>query len=980
MRVYRNVGLCRRQKRARLLRFTALVSILSLPALGTSTAWAQVQTQGDQPDANATTSADVISQDSVKTGDQGDTRIIVTGTNIVRNGYTAPTPVTVVGVDQIQTSATSNIADYVNTLPVLLGSSTPVNGYHNSSNALAGLNTLNLRNLGSSRTLVLIDGQRSVGSTNTGLVDINTIPQDLVERVDVVTGGASAVYGSDALSGVVNFVLNKTFKGTKAEVSGGVTTYGDGPSWKASLTQGVGFAGDRGHFIVSGEVSGNYGIQGVPRDWNKTGQAYMVNPAYALGNGAPQYIRVSQATLYTGTFGGIITNTPLALTAFGEGGEPYTFNLGPITASPYTSGGDWASNQTNKLEDLVPREFDQRIFARLSFDMTDHINIFAQFARASSHTTNANEPIFYLGNLIIKSDNAFIPPTVAARLGALGLTQFNMGTLNGDLPTWTNDAHRTTSRYVIGASGDFKLVNSDWTWNAYYQKGVTDGHFQALNVPIVSRYMAAVDAVVDPATGSIVCRSSLTNPTNGCVPFNVFGTGVNDQSSVNYIEPTTPTQDLTVKQDVFAADLSGDLFSDWAGPVSVALGFQHRREAARATADANRGQYFAANYAPLDGSYTVTEGSLETVVPLARDQVWASSLDLNAAVRFTDYSTSGYVTTWKVGLTWDVIPDIRIRVTRSRDIRAPNLSELFQAGAGGTGSIFDDFRNRLPVLYRIVQQGNLNLEPEKADSWGAGVVFRPSFLPGLSASIDYWDIKIKGAIGSINSQQVFDLCYNGNSALCAQISPDPSALTAPPASYNIILQPINLASQTASGVDLEASYQLHLEDVISGWGGSFNLRYLGTRYIDNTSDNSLVPPVNIVGSSIPKWRHIITAAYNDGPFTGVLTGRITSPGTIDNSFVVCSSGCPATSLYNQTVDDAHQPGAFYLDTAFNYTISGGGSSEYQLFVNVQNVFNQDPPVVPLPYNGVVPYFSLQTNPVLYDVLGRTFRAGFRLKL
>ena len=965
---------------ARMLRSTALATAACLFAAGSSAAFAQAQPANDEPAPESDPASAQTPPPGTDTDQSGTTRIIVTGTNIVRNGYTAPTPVTVVGEEQIQTSATTNIADYVNTIPVFVGSQTPVNGYHNSSNALAGLNTLNLRNLGASRTLVLIDGQRSVGSTNTGLVDINTIPQDLVERIDVVTGGASAVYGSDALSGAVNFVLNRTFEGTKGEISGGITDYGDAPNWKVSLTHGVGFADDRGHFIISGEVAANYGIKGVPRDWNKTGQAYMVNPAYALGNGQPQYLRVDQATLYTGTFGGIITNTPLAQTAFGPGGTPYTFNLGPITASPYTSGGDWASNQTNKLEDLVPREFDQRIFARASFDITDNINVFAQYARASSHTTNANEPIFYLGNLVIKSDNAFIPPTVAARLAALGIAQFNIGTLNGDLPAWTNNAHRTTSRYVVGANGDFGLLSSDWRWNAYFQKGVTKGKFEALGVPIVSRYMAAVDAVVDPATGSIVCRSSLSNPSNGCVPFNVFGTGVNGQAPIDYVEPTTPTQNLTVKQDVFSADVSGEPFSDWAGPVSLAIGFQHRREAARATADANRGQYFAANYAPLDGSYTVTEGSLETVVPLARDQVWAQSLDLNAAVRFTNYSTSGYVTTWKVGLTWDIIPDLRIRATRSRDIRAPNLSELFQAGAGGTGSIFDDFRNRQPVLYRIVQQGNLNLEPEKADSTGVGIVFQPQFLPGFSASIDYWDIKIKGAIGSINSQQVFDLCYNGNSALCGQITPDPSTLSAAPASYNIILQPINLASQTASGVDLEASYRLELEDLISGWGGSLDLRYLGTRYIDNTSDNSLVPPVNIVGSSIPKWRHNITAIYDDGPFTGVLTGRITSPGKIDNSFVVCETGCPATSLYNQTVNDADQPGAFYLDAAMNYTIEGSAGAEYQLFLNVQNVFNRDPPIVPLPYNGVVPYFSLQTNPVLYDVLGRTFRVGFRLKM
>ena len=249
---------------------------------------------------------------------------MITGTNIVRNGFSAPTPLTVIGQDQFQTSATNNIADYLNTTPVFQNSQTPTNQYHQSSNGLAGLNTLNLRSLGSSRTLVLIDGQRSVGSTTTGLVDINNIPQDLVSRVDVVTGGASAVYGSDALTGVVNFVLDKKFTGTKVSVSGGVTTYGDDPNWKVGITEGFGFAGDRGHFIVSGEATDDYGIRGVPRNWNNGGAAIIVNPAFSKTNqnGQPQYIRVNQASLYTATWGGIITNTPLANTTFGPGGTP----------------------------------------------------------------------------------------------------------------------------------------------------------------------------------------------------------------------------------------------------------------------------------------------------------------------------------------------------------------------------------------------------------------------------------------------------------------------------------------------------------------------------------------------------------------------------------------------------------------------------------------------------------------------------------
>jgi outer membrane receptor protein involved in Fe transport len=919
-------------------------------------------------------------------------QVVITGTNIVRDGYAAPTPVTVVGVDQLQQSATSSLADFVNTMPVFANSQTPTNQYHQSSNGLAGLNTLNLRSVGSSRTLVLIDGQRSVGSTTTGLVDINNIPQDLVERVDVVTGGASAVYGSDALSGVVNFVLNKTFTGTKLTASGGATNYGDNANWKVGLTEGFGFANDRGHFIFSGEVARDSGIRGVPRDWNNGGVAIINNPAFTATNGQPQLIRVSQAALYVATDGGIITNppapqpaNPLAGTAFGPGGTPTTFHLGSITANPYTVGGDWASNPSNTIQSLTPQMKSERLFTRLSFDVTDNVNVFGQFSWGGTRTLGYNEPNFYFGSLVVKSDNAFIPATIATRLNALGLAQFNMGTLNGDLPDWGNKTDRDTKRAVVGASGRFGAFGSDWTWNGYYQRGTTDGTFQAVGVSNRTRYMLAIDAVRDPNTGAIVCRSTLTNPTNGCVPYNLFGTGVNSQAAINYIEPFAPTQNLKLTQDVWSAQLSGEPFSDWAGPVSVAAGVQHRLEKVTASADALSGQWFAANYAPINGSYTVTEGSLETVVPIIRDKAWAKAIDVNAAARATDYSTSGYVTTWKIGATYDITSDVRLRATRSRDIRAPNLSELYQAGAGGTGQILDDFRGRQGVPYRIVQSGNLNLDPEKANNMGAGVVFTPTFLPNFSFSADYWRINIKDAIGGIQSQPIFDLCFQGLSEFCSLITPDPSTLTAAPqGGYTIVNLPVNLASQKASGIDFEASYRLNLGDLVSSWAGNVDLRYLGTHYIKNITDNRVTPPADQVGASIPKWNHNLTATYTYNAFRWALTGRLITSGVIDPTYIECSSSCPQFTstqlLNNPTVDDAHQPGVFYMDTSLAYDFSKSGNTDFQVYFNVQNLLNRDPPVVPLPLTGLVPYFSVQTNPSLYDVLGRNYRLGFRISL
>ncbi len=285
------------------------------------------------------------------------------------------------------------------------------------------------------------------------------------------------------------------------------------------------------------------------------------------------------------------------------------------------------------------------------------------------------------------------------------------------------------------------------------------------------------------------------------------------------------------------------------------------------------------------------------------------------------------------------------------------------------------------MLYRIVQSGNLGLQPEKADNFGAGVVLTPSFLPNFNFSADYWSIDIDGAIGAIQSQQIFDLCYQGLSQFCSFISPDPSTLSALPANYTIVNSPVNLASQKATGIDFEASYRFSLGDLVSSWPGNVDVRYLSTHYIKNVTDNQVAPPIDQVGSGIPKWNHNLTATYTNNGFRWALTGRLISSGVLDPTYVECAAGgCPASTLNNPTVDDAHQPGAFYLDTSLGYDFSKASGADFQVYFNIQNLLNKDPPVVPLPLTGLVPYFSVQTNPSLYDVLGRNYRLGFRLNL
>ena len=913
--------------------------------------------------------------------------IVVTGTRVVRDGYEAPTPLTVVGADQIESAARPSIADFVNTLPALSGSATPQNSSRGVSAGSAGLNFLNLRNLGSNRTLVLLDGQRSVGSQPSGETDINNIPQGLVSRVDIVTGGASAAYGSDALSGVVNFILDKKFVGVKGEVSGGVTTYGDDRDFKISLTAGTGFSGDRGHFLLSAEDSYIDGVAlETNRAWNHQGWELTTNPAYGTGPGlsttVPLRLLLPQLGLQQATLGGLITAGPLKGIAFGPGGAQSPFVYGSIVGTPFMQGGQWAAENLAGTQTLDPRVARQSVFTRLSYDITDSIEVFAQVSWNYSHAYNGTDAQEYaLANQVIKADNAFIPANIRAQMTALKLTSLTMGSLFGDLPVFATDNTRYTNRYVVGASGKFDALDTGWTWDAYYQNGRTRVS-KKFNDRLNPNTTLATDSVINPATGAAVCRSTLTNPTDGCVPWNFFGTGVNSKAAVNYLMQNSVTN-VYFTQSVMAATVHGEPFSDWVGPVSTALGVEHRTEGGGGKADANSAAniFFLGTQAPILGAYNVTEGFVEVVAPLAKDTVWAKSLDLNAAVRGTSYSTSGYVTTWKVGATYNPIDDIRFRATRSRDIRAPNRSELFASSVFNTNIIIDPFRNNISAQYQGNTTGNINLKPESADTTGLGVVLTPQFFPGFSASFDYYNIDIGGAIGNLGAQAILDRCYAGDQTYCAVVGRN--ALTG--ALTQITIQPFNLVQQIARGYDIEASYRTQLDTISSNLGGDLTLRFLATHYIKNYTSNGVNIPTDTAGSNAtngpPHWRYLATIAYSLDPVSMTLTGRGVSAGVYANSNIECSTACPVSTTDHITVNNNQIDGAFYFDLSLGYKLKTIADNGYaaELFLNIQNLVNSDPPIVAHGPAGVA--WALTTsNPTFYDTLGRRFHAGVRFKM
>jgi iron complex outermembrane receptor protein len=980
--------------------------------------------------------------------EQDEENVVITGTRITRDGYQAPTPVTVLNLEEIQnTSPSNNIADFVNQIPSLAGSTRPSNSRLNISSGQAGINALNLRNFGETRTLILLDGRRSVASTITGVVDINTIPQMLVERVDIVTGGASASYGSDAVAGVVNFVLNHNFTGLRVDGDIGVTSRGDGFNYSVGAAGGLSFAGDRGHIMVAGEIAHRDGIFDVAsRAWNQTGFVRIQDPTWTAASTNPQFLVRTQVGAANSTPGGLITassgGTPNRLRGlyFGPGGQVRQYQFGALTfpsptgtaAPTLTQGGDWRINDSGRRIGLDPEDDRRSIFGRLSFEVADGITLFAE------GSYNWQEVLFNAGPNLSTGQTlnatgcgtaataAAAPITCNAFLynalgpaALAGITSVTFATTAVDLPYRIINNRREVQRYVVGAEGEFELFGDSAQWDIYGQYGRADLREQIRNImqtgaPATDNRNRLANATNvafaqggNPrgyAVGSIQCTinldASTANDDPACLPLNRLGIGVADPAAIDYVLGD-PFRDQVVEQTVFGANLSFVPFSTWAGEVAVAVGAEYREESIRGFVpqefqpvinpnNTTTNLWSVGNYLPSSGSFDVKEAYLEVGVPLGL------GLDLNGAVRATDYSSSGYVTTWRAGATWQPIDDFRLRVTRSRDIRAPNLNELFAAGTANTDSVSNPFfnaatgtatplngvvYNTASIGYSGLASGNPELGPEKADSWNIGGVISPRFIPGFSASADYFRIDLEGAIDSLAAQTIINFCFQGREDVCDAITQDP----ANPARILIRTQPFNFQRRLVRGIDFEASYRLPLTRLFAGTEGNFTLRGMATHYLENITDTGIAGAlifdttgVNGGQFSTPSWIYRASATYDSpaGSITAVARG-VSAGRYLANNIECQAGGCPAgrtpaEASARPTTDDNTVSGAFYVDLNATAKIGFFRDGDAEFFVNVTNVFDANP--ILLPETG------LAANTTYSDLLGRTFRVGIRMRM
>jgi len=925
--------------------------------------------------------------------------IVVTGSRIIRDGYQAPTPVSVIGAEDLISRAPVNIADAVNALPSFANSRSPHSANSSTGNGTVGVNSLNLRGLNANRTLVLLDGQRLVGANANGsnegnAVDVNVIPNALISRVDVVTGGASAAYGSDALSGVVNFVLDRNFTGVKGSVEGGISTYGDSENYALTLTGGTPFAGGRGHVLLSGEFSYSQGVRGNPRPWFQDAAAQTLsNPLYTDTNGQPRLIVAQQSGIALAAPGGLITAGPLKGIHFDPAGNPIPFRYGPNGfVGNQMQGGDWALTRTDDTSSLQAKVNRKSVFSRVSYDLTDDVQVYGQLHWSNIYAFSQNAYGYKLASDTIRADNAYIPDSIRAQMTALGLTALTMGRNNNDLPIARPSNDRTFRGYSVGAEGRFDAAGTDWIWNAYYQRSATHNSIRVLTNMINANYLRSIDAV-RTANGSVVCRVNAdaitTNDDPACVPMSYFGYGHVPQAAVDYIYGNGYGM-TKLSQDVVAASVSGEPFSTWAGPVSVALGAEHRWEklsAFASTLDKNNA-FFSGNYKDSDGAYNVTEGFVETLVPIAVEETWAKSLELNAAARFTSYSTSGYVTTWKVGGTWTPIDDIRFRATQSRDIRAPNLGDMFLGGRSNSTFTTDPFRNGAAVTVFSVTSGNPNLKPEKANTTGVGVVLSPQFLPGFNASVDYYRIKINSAIATLSAQQIITQCFEGVSVLCPFLERDAAGILT-----TVRIQPANVLSQSTKGLDLEASYNLPLEALVEGWEGNLMVRGMANRVFQLRTINNASLPAVLEGAGVnadsgvngsvplfaPKMKYTLSASYSINQLTAVLTMNGISAGKYNNSFIECTTGCPTSTTAATTINTNRIAAAQSWDISLNYSILQD-TSPMDVFFIARNLTNAPPPLIGGGTTSGV--FQGQAGGALYPEfrIGRVFRTGIRFKM
>jgi outer membrane receptor protein involved in Fe transport len=979
-----------------------------------------------QQTSGAQSSNDQANDDDLKT-------VVVTGSRIPVRDATSSSPIVTVSGDTIAEIGTATIETYLNALPQLQPGLTKTNNNPTGGGAAF----LNLRDLGAARGLTLVDGRRMVPGSSGGAVDVSILPSAIVERVELITGGASAVYGADAVSGVVNFLLRDEFEGLQFSGQYGKSGESDGIEYNINVLAGAEIQNGRGNVTFAASYTNREEIYQSAREFSKFAQYCDVTGCYL--NGSP--------TTGDGTF-----SIPAAITAanlqvlrtyfIGKGvpadkvnsivvgGQRLGFNPdGSLFIAgrgvtqkdgvwnykgPNESGSDLTDyfgynfNPVNLIQSPFERT---NFYTNFKYDLTDNVELYgnALFSTYDSQNSLAEAPA---GFNVSTATTVTMPTEARTVLANAGFGTFALSRRTVELGPRLYTSQTDAYQVLTGARGDLPEINgSSWKWDTYASYGKYENSFTYGGFPQAQRIAAALAGC---AAGSPPGPFNDRGVLAPCASFNPFGAGSITKAQRDYIEAKGQTDETDIEQINIVASVAGELMQLPAGGVGFALGAEYRDLSYRYVPPEaiQTGSLLGANSGgPVGGGFDVKELFGEVRVPILADITFIDYLGLEGGYRTSDYNTgvSKFTTeTYKFGGEYQPIDGLRFRALQQRAIRAPSLGELFstrsegfpsapvnsdpcdkdnpartgadgakvlalcQAQNSGINAAFDQVGSQ----YRTFSGGNPSLTPEIADSLTVGFVLTPTsdwptWMQNFSASVDYWDIDISNVVSSVGFSTSLARCYSStfnpnfeaSNVFCQNINRDPATgqLTSVGLAGFISQTNANLADFLASGVDVAMTYRFEPTSF-----GNFQLSSQATWY-ENQQFRTL--PGNAIGSNavgfigdgtpgngtLPKWKIATRLAWNYGDFSASLRWQFIDDGT-DSAATATNGFIPGVPAYHY----------FFLNGTWQVT------EAVSVFGGVDNLTDKQPPIY-------TRGFQYNTDPSTYDVIGRYFYVGARMK-
>jgi outer membrane receptor protein involved in Fe transport len=925
-------------------------------------------------DANADASAD---------GAQPTDGIVVTGSRIARPDLESAMPVSVTSMDEAFKLGRVTAYDALARDPAV-GLGIGLNSSF-GQNWDGGVASINLRNLGTNRTLTLIDGQRRVsGSARSSAVDINMIPAGMIDHIEVVTGGAAAIYGADAVTGAVNIITRRNIDKTTLLATSGISEQGDGSEYMVSLSTGGKFADGRGSVAFGATYTKTAPLMMQDRYRWQDQPLYLPNPANTgIGDGIPDRVTLYHYRQiyydYEPTFWLNNKNWTLDNGAVREAVHDVYYGKGEFALG---DGGDGRNLEDQRQ--LRGGQDSLALMGRLDFALSDALDYGAYFSYARTEFRGTASPyrddsratfLGGAGGSVAYLDNPYLPDSIRQVMLANNLTKLNISRTFGNFPIRTDDHDRDI--FTIGQSLRGPLFG-DFKWEAFGQYGRAEDNVTSRNIPYKSHWIAARDVIADPLTGQPVCRNA-TARAAGCVPLNIFSQDVPSQELFDYVMGDRKERRVNTQQ-VYGASANGSVLTLPYGDLSIALGVEYRKETLKTRDDplALSGELVyssgPATHPELDASTNVKEVYGEIVIPLLRDLPFAHRLEIEGAYRYSDYSTVGGTDTWKVGATWAPIEGLTFRGVRSRSVRTPNFGELYEAQIISQQGSIDDpcelgayyasptraancaalgVTKPLPDIKVgpwVTTGGNSDLKPETSNSLTLGLVFQPKFLPGFDLTVDYWDIDIKDVITQFSYSRLLYLCVDLptiDNPYC-KLSQREAPLGNP---VSVSSTQVNASRMYARGIDIGANYRVPLGN------GMLSLALKGSYLLDNVTETTpgiaAGDVVNDGNWQNPHFRGTLLTSYDIGNFTVSLDTRFIGASKYD---VNVDS--------EESYDDNTVPSRLYNDIAFRYRVT----DDYMIGFGVNNVGNVKPPYMP----------TLYYNSSMYDIVGRYFYANVKV--